>query len=85
MKLIALLGAAIVAATPAHASTPAYAHAYALRFCAYQLTGMTSRDAARRAMNEIWPVHSADIIRDGAERAARYIAAERLILCGELK
>jgi hypothetical protein len=85
MRFLPLLGAALLAAAPAHASTPLYAKAYAIRACTSEIGGMNSRDAGRKAMDDIWPIYGTDIMRDGAERAARYITAERMILCGGLK
>jgi hypothetical protein len=86
MKLIALLGAAALAAAPvpAQASTPSYAKAVAFETCRNQRTGMTSTAAIRKAIDDLWPVYGSDITRDSSTVAARYIVAERIIICGDL-
>jgi hypothetical protein len=86
MKLIALLGAAALAATPvpAQATTPSYAKAVAFETCRNQRAGMTSTTAIRKALDDLWPIYGADITRDTSAVAARYVVAERIILCGDL-
>jgi hypothetical protein len=85
MRFLPLLGAALLAAAPAHASTPLYAKAYAIRACTFELAGMSSREAGRKAMDEIWPEYGKAITRDGTERAARFVVIERMLLCGDWK
>jgi hypothetical protein len=101
MKLTTLLGAALIAASPAHAyahhdhqpmqvamatsSTPAYARALAFETCRNQRAGMSSTAAIRKALDDLWPIYGADITRDTSAVAARYVVAERIILCGELQ
>jgi hypothetical protein len=100
MRLTTLLGAALIAAAPAHAyahhdhqpmqvamatsSAPGYARAVAFETCRNQRAGMTSTAAIRKAIDDLWPVYGTDITRDTSTVAARYIVAERIIICGEL-
>lgn len=88
MKLITLLGAAALAATPAPVlaqSTPAYAKAIAAQTCRYMREGMEVNDAGRKALRDLFPVFGADMKRDTFDTAATLIVGERLLLCPELK
>jgi hypothetical protein len=86
MRLLTLLGAAVVAAAPAPAlpsTAPAYAKFIATATCLYERTGLTSREAIRRAVDDFYPIYGDDISRDGSTVAARYMAAERARICGD--
>lgn len=88
MKLLTLLGAALVAAAPAPAlaqRTPTYATAMATQICLNMREGMTANDAATKAIKVLFPVFGRDLARDGFEYSARLIVAERIILCPDLK
>lgn len=87
MKLISLLGAAMLATAPAPAvaqGTSLYAKAFAWQICTYMRQGMTHNQASQRAIKELFPVFGHDLARAGYDYAARQVVAERLILCGEL-
>ncbi len=95
MKLVTLLGAAVVAAAPAQAfahhdhtiaqGSPLYAKAMATQICVYMRQGMTHKQAADRTIKELFPVFGADLARAGFDYSARQVVAERLVLCGELQ
>jgi hypothetical protein len=84
MKLIALLGAAALAAAPAPAiaQSPSYPQAIAVATCVYKRAGMTQRSAFRRALDELMPKYRDQIIRDGSTRASQLIVAEQYEICG---
>lgn len=54
----------------------------AAEVCRYEEAGMSGTAAVRLAIDVLWPVYSDAILRDGSAMAARYIVAERVILCG---
>lgn len=89
MKLLTLLGALVVTASPVHAlaqeSTPGYARAIAFEICRNMRDGMSATTAGTKAIETMFPVYGNDMKRDGFSRAAHLIVAERIILCSELK